>query len=635
MTQVILKIILFLYLYGISSSSFRPMRFESIKNLNSSVLPAKEEFIGGQWHQCYRNCDDNVKRTCKYTFVLKQYTSMSYACRDCPFNKDDCFLNGCITAGGHIRPVTVANHMLPGPSIQVCEGDKIRVNVINNFASDSATIHWHGIHQIDTPFMDGVPYITQCPILPHNKFIYEFNASPAGTHIWHSHIGFEEADGLYGSLIVRKPSDPLKKYYDYDLAEHVMTIWHWYDMSTVSKLATVLHRYSSVYGYSFLINGLSSKAKFVSQNNSYETPKEIFHVNKGKRYRFRVMFNSPIYCPVQVSVDNHQLLMIASESGVFEPVLVDTFIINAGERYDFVLDANQKPDNYWIRYRGMGDCNKNGIKISEVGILHYNNTEENEPKGSTSYEDGYRSGVLLNPMAILADNYSNNSVIKVTELNNTEDKSKDISRTPDHIFYYKFSFNTYMSHYAPGPYPQINDISFEYPSVPLLTQHDDLSESSICYEENYKNKECLDGLCKCPLVYRVKKDSLVEMIFLDVADDRDQDHPVHLHGHDFHVVAMVSMGANVSFSKVKRMNDQGLIEKKFNRAPIKDNVSVPAKGFTVIRFVASNPGYWFLHCHLVNHMEMGMGFILKVGEHSQMTRSPSSFPKCGNYHHYK
>lgn len=46
-------------------------------------------------------------------------------------------------------------------------------------------------------------------------------------------------------------------------------------------------------------------------------------------------------------------------------------------------------------------------------------------------------------MAILADNYSNNSVIKVTELNNTEDKSKDISRTPDHVFYYKFSFNTY------------------------------------------------------------------------------------------------------------------------------------------------------------------------------------------------
>lgn len=121
MTQFILKIILFLYLYGISSSSFRFTRFETIKNISyNNSIPAKEEIIGGQWHPCYRNCDDKIKRTCKYTFVLKQYTSMSYACHDCPFNKEDCFLNGCITAGGHVRPVTVANHMLPGPSIQVC-----------------------------------------------------------------------------------------------------------------------------------------------------------------------------------------------------------------------------------------------------------------------------------------------------------------------------------------------------------------------------------------------------------------------------------------------------------------------------------------------------------------------------------
>ncbi|KAH0560390.1 oxidoreductase OpS5-like [Cotesia glomerata] len=633
MTQLILKIILFLYLYGISSSSFRYTRFETVKNISNNYIPAKEEIIGGQWHPCYRNCDDKIKRTCKYTFVLKQYTSMSYACRDCPFNKEDCFLNGCITAGGHVRPVTVANHMLPGPSIQVCEGDTVIVNVINNFASDSATIHWHGIHQVDTPFMDGVPFITQCPILPHNNFVYKFNASPAGTHIWHSHIGFEEADGLYGSLIVRKPNDPLKKYYDNDLAEHVMTIWHWYEMSTVYKLATVLHRYSKVYGYSFLINGLSSKAKYISQNTSYETPKEIFHVNEGKKYRFRVMFNSPIYCPVQVSVDNHQLLVIASESGVFQPVLVDSFFINAGERYDFVLYANQRPDNYWIRYRGRGDCDKNGVRISEVAILRYNQSQEEEPKGSTDYEDGNRPGVLLNPMAILAQDYSNNSLIKVIDLNNTKDKSKDISRTPDYVFYYKFSFNTYMTHYAPGPYPQINDMSFEFPSVPLLTQYEDLSSSSICNEENYKNKECFEGFCKCPLIYSVTKDSLVEMIFADITDDRDQDHPVHLHGHDFHVVAMVSMGKNVSFEKIKRLNEQGLVEKKFSRAPVKDNISVPAKGFTVIRFIASNPGYWFLHCHLVNHMEMGMGFILKVGEHSQMTKTPKNFPRCGNYYH--
>lgn len=49
-------------------------------------------------------------------------------------------------------------------------------------------------------------------------------------------------------------------------------------------------------------------------------------------------------------------------------------------------------------------------------------------------------------MAILAEDYSNNSLIKVIDLNNTKDKSKDISRTPDYVFYYKFSFNTYSKY---------------------------------------------------------------------------------------------------------------------------------------------------------------------------------------------
>lgn len=54
---------------------------------------------------------------------------------------------------------------------------------------ENAAVHWHGIHQVGTPFYDGVPFITQCPILPGQKFKYEFVASPAGTHMWHSHVG--------------------------------------------------------------------------------------------------------------------------------------------------------------------------------------------------------------------------------------------------------------------------------------------------------------------------------------------------------------------------------------------------------------------------------------------------------------
>lgn len=54
---------------------------------------------------------------------------------------------------------------------------------------EATTIHWHGIHQRFSPEMDGVPFVTQCPILPNNRFQYKFIADTAGTHMYHAHMG--------------------------------------------------------------------------------------------------------------------------------------------------------------------------------------------------------------------------------------------------------------------------------------------------------------------------------------------------------------------------------------------------------------------------------------------------------------
>lgn len=50
------------------------------------------------------------------------------------------------------------------------------------------TIHWHGITQRGTQYSDGVPMVTQCPILQGNTFRYQWYAN-AGTHFWHAHTG--------------------------------------------------------------------------------------------------------------------------------------------------------------------------------------------------------------------------------------------------------------------------------------------------------------------------------------------------------------------------------------------------------------------------------------------------------------
>lgn len=45
---------------------------------------------------------------------------------------------------------------------------------------EGTTIHWHGIHQRNTSFMDGVPMVTQCPITKYSSFTYKFKAYPSG-----------------------------------------------------------------------------------------------------------------------------------------------------------------------------------------------------------------------------------------------------------------------------------------------------------------------------------------------------------------------------------------------------------------------------------------------------------------------
>lgn len=68
-------------------------------------------------------------------------------------------------------------------------GDEVVVDVQNLLLGESTSIHWHGHHQRHTPYMDGVPLITQCPIQPATTFRYHFKAEHPGTHFWHSHTG--------------------------------------------------------------------------------------------------------------------------------------------------------------------------------------------------------------------------------------------------------------------------------------------------------------------------------------------------------------------------------------------------------------------------------------------------------------
>lgn len=81
------------------------------------------------------------------------------------------------------------NGMTPGPPIHVCVNDIVIAVVSNKVPGQDLGIHWHGIEQKGTPFMDGVPMVTQCPISYGSSYKYSFRASSPGTFFYHADSG--------------------------------------------------------------------------------------------------------------------------------------------------------------------------------------------------------------------------------------------------------------------------------------------------------------------------------------------------------------------------------------------------------------------------------------------------------------
>jgi manganese oxidase len=99
------------------------------------------------------------------------------------------------------------NGRAPGPTIQVNQGDRVRI-IVDNHLPEATSMHWHGF---EIPIeMDGAPGSSQDPIPPGGHFVYEFTLHQAGTFFYHSHMAMQEMMGMIGTFIMhpKKAYDP-------------------------------------------------------------------------------------------------------------------------------------------------------------------------------------------------------------------------------------------------------------------------------------------------------------------------------------------------------------------------------------------------------------------------------------------
>jgi FtsP/CotA-like multicopper oxidase with cupredoxin domain len=268
---------------------------------------------------------------------------------------------------GRDREIWSYNGNFPGPLIRVKEGDSLRIKVINGLA-DPTSIHWHGMHQPGTWRMDGVDGVSNSPILPGEDFTYEFRATPAGTHWYHSHVGVQYSEGLFGPLVVDEQT-PIAKY-DRD---EVLLINDWFLQSGDTLLEGLLKGgMGKMPGKMEMKDGKGGMGKMAGKMDRMEgmdvgdipfqsglingkgrlaadtkTPLTVIEVQKGETLRLRLINASSTYA-LRFQIDGHPLTVIASDGPPMKPVAVDNLLIGIGERYDVLLEAKEG-GAHWIR----------------------------------------------------------------------------------------------------------------------------------------------------------------------------------------------------------------------------------------------------------------------------------------------
>jgi FtsP/CotA-like multicopper oxidase with cupredoxin domain len=237
------------------------------------------------------------------------------------------------------------NGTVPGPMIRVTEGDQVRI-VVKNELPDPTTIHWHGVAVPNA--MDGVPGVTQDPILPGETFTYEFTASPAGTFMYHSHFegDVQVGAGLYAPFII----DPREPQASPPAVDQVLMI--------SESLQRDGHTYAAM-----PMSGM--EPNFFTINGKAFPATEEITVKKGERVRLRLIGIGQLIHPMHL----HGVpFKIVATDGHPVPEAVqltkDTVSVAPGERYDIEFVATES--GQWMLH-----CH----------ILHHTTNDNVEPGG--------------------------------------------------------------------------------------------------------------------------------------------------------------------------------------------------------------------------------------------------------------
>ncbi|KAJ5312137.1 hypothetical protein N7508_002967 [Penicillium antarcticum] len=520
---------------------------------------------------------------------------------------------------GVLKRVYAINDLFPGPTVEARSGDTLVITVVNGLVDESLAIHWHGLHVANS--MDGAVGVSQCPISPGSRYVYNLTipSDQSGTFWYHAHSGVERADGLYGGLIVHAPASKSTvrglmaeerndhQPYTYD-KELLLLIGDWYHRPATE----VLEWYMDPGNFgnepvpdSLLINGvgrfdcsmavparpvdcvegMNSSSLDLDPNITYR----IRVANTGALAGFTLSFSHRLLDLIQVDSIDAQRSQRRDINSVG--------ILYPGQRMDFILRPSlQKAEKQsYMTVQLDQDCfryaNPALTPDQTFPINHH-------PPFASNSDTNQQPQVNINHLNI------HNVPSAPSVLNTLPPKAEQ-----SYVIYTKIQK---MARYSNKPFGYINQTTWkpqDNPPAPLI------SLPRIEWDKNQ---------------FAITTGSEPSWVDLVINNLDEGSHPFHLHGHDFFVLelhqATSGWGSYNPFTDESPPHIDAELERdsststnppsmyNLSRAALRDTVNIPSRGYAVLRFRAENVGVWLLHCHVLWHSVSGMAMLIDIGD---------------------
>ena len=450
------------------------------------------------------------------------------------------------------------NGRQPGPLIRVRQASTIFVNFTNRTPFPTA-IHWHGL-RLDNRF-DGVPGVTQDAVRPGGSFRYQVRFPDAGIYWYHPHHreDVQQELGLYGNMLVES-ADP--DYYGPAGRDEVLILDDLLvgDDGSLAGFGAeaATHALMGRFGTTLLVNG--------------EPDPWSMEVDRGDVVRFHLTNASNTRTFNLSFGDGVAMKVVASDVSRFErEERVRSVVLAPAERYVVEVrfdDAGSVP----LMNRVQAIDHRQGLFFTEERAL-----------GTVTVADG--GGRAVAAAAFDSLRTHDDVVAEIDALRHRFDDAPDLrlslSLETDSLARPIRDAMLYDRVYA-------NPIEWAG-TMPIMNWASTADQVRWILRDPDTGRENMD------IDWRFRVGDVVK---IRVRNERDvfhaMQHPLHFHGQRFLVLSQ-------------------------NGAPSgnlvwKDTVLLPAGSTTDILLELSNPGRWMVHCHIAEHLEAGMKFVLEVEE---------------------